>query len=862
MGDPGDLGHVDGATLRDFQSESGTMVTDVVGDEVGARVLAMVEDVLDTGRSGSMDFAVDRSGRTVHLRGDCAPCGDDEVIWITRDRTAEYTARLHTERRADLEALAGDAVQALVDVDGSDEEWAETTTEVMRRVAGYFGASTAYLRRFRGARRIEVVGSWRSGDVEYDPPGTSGAGGKYFPWASRELAREPVLVVPRLSELGPEAAVDVESLIEGGDVGFVWVRIGPPRRPAGLFGLTFDGPIPSDPADSYEPLIGLSATVLALAARRDEDARRNMQREIFESLVHGEPLETVLAQVCRLREIGAPGQRCVVWLPDGARRLRPTGSGAEPLDGVDPCPPESPECAAFVDGQRRSRSGSDDVQGALARVLGATAVDIVPLVSATDRPPVGVLSVYDTSRVPIDPASGVDGPHTRVAASLAIVAIERVTDLSELAHRATHDSLTGLANREAFIGELERAIVASGPVDRLVAVLYCDVDRFKELNDRLGHRHGDRFLGDVSARIAAAVPPEAIVARLGGDEFGVLLTGLGDENDALAVAERIRRSMHAASAGTEGRSTVSIGVAVSGSPTEHAEGLLRDADVAMYRAKSTGRDRVEMFAEHIRREARARDRLGRDLAEALASGEVTVHYQPMVDLTSGRLMGFEALARWQHHARGFVTPTEFIPIAETRGLIGPLGDIVLERALAAAADWGDLDLHVNLSAVQVDTVGYVERLLDRIIASGIPVERVAMEITESVLLSDSAPTVENLEMLTDSGVGLVLDDFGTGYASLTYLRRFPFRGIKVDRSFVAGMERSPDDSAIVSMVLALASSLGLQVIAEGVETSGQESLLRAMGCRFVQGFRYSTAVPSGDVPGLINRFASGDAGAR
>ncbi len=230
----------------------------------------------------------------------------------------------------------------------------------------------------------------------------------------------------------------------------------------------------------------------------------------------------------------------------------------------------------------------------------------------------------------------------------------------------------------------------------------------------------------------------------------------------------------------------------------------------------------------------------------------------MIDLRTGGLMGFEALARWRHPERGFVPPVEFIPIAETAGLIGDLGDVVLERSLEVAADWPGLDLHVNLSARQIDTVGYVDRVLERIVASNIPVERVAMEITESVLLSGSAPTVENLRLLSDSGVGLVLDDFGTGYASLTYLRRFPFRGIKVDRSFVSGIDRSADDAAIVAMVLALATTLGLEVIAEGVETEGQEMRLREMGCRFVQGFRYSLPVPAGGVPALLERFGSGN----
>ncbi|HET8929196.1 MAG TPA: EAL domain-containing protein, partial [Acidimicrobiales bacterium] len=721
----------------------------------------------------------------------------------------------------------------------------------------------AYLDRFQGPHHIEVVCQWRATDVRYAPPGTSRGGPGYFPWAARQLARDPVLVVSKLTGLGPEASTDVENLRTGDDPGFVWIRVGPARRPTGLFGLTFDGPLSTEQPESYEPLIGFAGTMLAIVSRREEEARRREQHRVFESIARGEAVETVLEQVCRLRETGSPGQFCVAWLADDDGRLHPVDpkTSGVALDDFDPCPQDAPEAQTYRLPERkwglRDAAASDDADPVGAR-FGAGAVDLIPLVNHSRDEVVGVLAVYDTSRLPLDPGEGAVGDWTELAASLASVAIERVTDLARLAHRATHDSLTGLANRESFLSALERAIADSGPVDRLVAVLYCDVDRFKEFNDRLGHAHGDRFLVAIGRLIEAQVRSPAVVARLGGDEFAIILEQLTDENDALVVAERIRTAVRTSSAAPGSVASVSIGVAVSGSAAEHAEGLLRDADIAMYQAKSSGRDRVEVFAERIRREAHARDRLGRELRVALESGDVDVHYQPMVDLRDGRLMGFEALARWRHPTRGFIPPSEFIPIAEAGGLIGALGERVLERALEVAGEWDGLDLHVNLSARQVDTVGLVEGLLDRVAASHVPVERVALEITESVLLSESAPTLENLGVLASSGVGLVLDDFGTGYASLTYLRRFPFRGIKVDRSFVSGIERSADDATIVSMVLALATSLGLEVIAEGVETVGQEERLREMGCRYVQGFRYSVPIPAQGVAALIDRHGQVD----
>ncbi|MBS1849280.1 MAG: EAL domain-containing protein [Actinobacteria bacterium] len=857
VGDRDYVADLDDATIDEFEAATDRYVTDFVGADTRRSILDAIEQCLETGSLTTVEFTTRATGRTLYLRGSCTPCGNDQVMWTSRDRTADHEARRVAERRAELESMLSDGLQALIDAGAAIVDDDDLVTGVFGRVAEFFGADAAFLRRFRGAGHIEIVGQWRGAGVDYSPPGTSRAGSTYFPWAARQLARDPILIVPSLGGLGPEASTDIASLDQGLEGGLVWVRVGSGRRPSGLFGLLFDRQRIVDDRDGFEPLIGFASTTLGLIARAEEELRRTMQRHVLESIVHGDPLPDVLERVCRLREAGSPSHSCVAWLVDDHGRLHPIGGADDRFAGFDPCPDGSPELVAFDRGERCWIDATEQDPGPVARHLGAGAIDLIPLATGSGHSKVGLLAVYDTSRLPLDPTEVGADPHGELAASLASLAVERLTDLAELAHRATHDSLTGLANRETFVSELDRAIAESGPVDRLVAVLYCDIDRFKELNDHLGHGYGDDLLVDVADVLTTNTPDPCVVARLGGDEFAVLLEALSDENDAMIVAERIRTAVRTSPASAGRRATVSIGVAVSGSPTDHAEGLMRDADVAMYQAKSTGRDRVELFAERLRREARARDQMGRELVDALDHGDVDVHFQPMVDLVAGRLMGFEALARWKHPERGFVSPGEFIPVAEAGGMIERLGDVVLERALAVAAHWDGLDLHVNLSAVQIDRPGVVERLLERIIASGIPVERLAMEVTESVLLPGSLSTLENLRVLTDAGVGLVLDDFGTGYASLTYLRSYPFQGIKVDRSFVDGMEHNADDSSIVSMVLALASSLGLEVIAEGVETLGQERMLRDKGCRYVQGYRYSVPVPRDEVGGLIDRFGSG-----
>ncbi len=849
------VSNLDAARLDAFEMSQNRSITEFVDAETSRLLLETISEALESGGRVDVEYTTLATGRTLHLMGSCFPCGDNEVIWVSRDLTPEHVAHRAAQARAKLEATVSDCLQSLIDVGGI--ELHQVLDDVVGKVAAHFGAHSAYLRRFRGTGHVEIVCQWRARHLGIPAEGRSRAGAGVFPWAARELAKHPILVVRDVQALGVDASTDVgHRMTNSGGRALVWIRTGPPRRPTGIMGLVFADPLNDEDSELFEPLIGLAHTMLAVANRQLDEVRRGIQHRVFELIARGAPLPEVLSHVCRLRESGWPGQHCVAWLTSTDGTLRPVGAKGANILGkfADQAAPNSPEVNAAQSRRRiwvTDTESSEDALGETARRFGANAVEATPLTTREHDGMFGVLAVYDTSADPVDPEK-VEPGFPALAASLATIAVERDTDLAELAHQATHDALTGLVNRSTFLDRLERSLERS---TSLTAVLYCDVDRFKVINDRLGHATGDFLLRRVGERIQSVLPTSGTVARLGGDEFAILLEDLDDEDDALRRAEEIRMNVRDITVQGGQVVNLSIGVAVSASRTDHADGLLRDADMAMYQAKSSGRDRVEVFREQIRRLARDRDQLGQDLANAIETHQLSVYFQPIVDLASGRVTGFEALARWNHPEQGPVPPDVFVPVAETNGLIDALGDLVLQESLEAAAAWPGLDLHVNLSAQQLDTRGGVERLLAQVHDSPIAVERLVMEITETVLLSDSVTTSTSLGQLLDGGISLVLDDFGTGYASLTYLRRFPFRGIKIDKSFVAGLDASAEDATIVAMVLGMAASLRLEVVAEGVETHVQEQLLRDLGCARAQGFLYSPAVPAHEVPTLIEQLS-------
>jgi diguanylate cyclase (GGDEF)-like protein/PAS domain S-box-containing protein len=415
----------------------------------------------------------------------------------------------------------------------------------------------------------------------------------------------------------------------------------------------------------------------------------------------------------------------------------------------------------------------------------------------------------------------------------------------QLRHQAFHDPLTGLANRALFMDRLEHALARSRR-DRRMAVLYLDLDDFKAVNDSLGHPVGDRLLVAVSERLRGALRPADTAARMGGDEFAVLLDEMPAGAQRREIAERLLRTLRGPY-GIDGRQLpvrVSIGMATPRASGEPADDLLRNADLAMYAAKRKGKDRVELFRSRLYAQERERLALKTDLERALDRGELRVVYQPILELRTGAMVGAEALLRWTHPERGPIPPAEFIPIAEESGLILELGRFVLRTACHEVARWPrpargwPLAISVNLSARQLNGT-LVREVSQALTAANLEPARLTLEITESVLVQDSQGTIERLAALKDLGVRLAIDDFGTGYSSLGYLRRFPIDALKIDRSFVAGLDGQADQSALVGSIIRLAETLRLDTVAEGIEDEHQRRELVGLGAHLGQGFLFS-----------------------
>ena len=439
---------------------------------------------------------------------------------------------------------------------------------------------------------------------------------------------------------------------------------------------------------------------------------------------------------------------------------------------------------------------------------------------------------------------------------------ERRASQQRTEHFAYHDSLTGLPNRLRFREALERQ-AAQAARERPFALLCLDLDSFKAVNDTLGHPAGDALLCEVARRLRGCVRETDMVARVGGDEFLVIQTAIDDGGPdrgadgpaaTVALAERILESL-AAPMKVMGHTLAigaSIGIALCPRDGAQPDKLLQNADLALYRAKAEGRRGWRFFASGMDERLRRRQALKVDLRDALDHSELDLAYQPLVGLRSGRVEGFEALLRWQHPQRGAVAPSEFIPAAELNGLIMPIGQWALRHACVEAMRWpGDVRLAVNLSAVQFGQRELPEVIAEALSGSGLPPERLELEITESVQLLDNDANLALLQHLRAIGVRIVLDDFGTGYASLGYLQRFRFDKLKIDRSFVARMTEMAEARAIVSAVLAMGRAMGIEVAAEGVETEAQLAMLRAEGCDQAQGYLLGRPVPAAGVPALL-----------
>ena len=440
---------------------------------------------------------------------------------------------------------------------------------------------------------------------------------------------------------------------------------------------------------------------------------------------------------------------------------------------------------------------------------------------------------------------------------------ERITYEQQLEYHATHDTLTGLVNRNLLNDRIDQAILQAKHSERLVGVMLLDLDRFKLINDGFGHIPADNLLKAVATRLAHCVRDTDTVARLGGDEFVVVLGGIDDADSVASVAAKIMRNLTLPLSieGKEVFVTASVGIAMYPRDGDHGENLLRNADVAMYRVKEHGRNNFRFYAPEMSHMALDRLDMEGNLRRALERDEITVFFQPIVSLASGRIVGAEALARWNHPRIGMIHPPEFIPLAEETGLIIPLGERVLRLACQQIAAWQaaglpPLKVSLNISARQFRQENLPE-LLQRVLAeTGIAVEALEFELTESMVMHDVENAIAMLRELKQIGVTLALDDFGTGYSSLAYLKRFPIDVLKIDRSFVRDIDREADDAAIAHAVIAMAHSLGLQVTAEGVENEAQLALLRQYGCNDFQGYLFSRPVPAEEFSLLLQNGRS------
>jgi diguanylate cyclase (GGDEF)-like protein len=434
-------------------------------------------------------------------------------------------------------------------------------------------------------------------------------------------------------------------------------------------------------------------------------------------------------------------------------------------------------------------------------------------------------------------------------------------------HAAFHDSLTGLPNRAMFTELLKAEIESSKRRDEhLFAVLFLDLDRFKNINDSLGHTHGDLLLVAFAERLERTLRPFDTLARFGGDEFAILISGMADATDAVRVAQRIQDELTQPFVLDKNSAfaTASIGIALSSSGYDRPEDILRDADTAMYRAKENGKARYEVFDHGMHARAVSRLQLESDLRHAIEQKEFCVYYQPIVSLQTRRLAGFEALVRWNHPRRGLVLPADFIPVAEETGLIVPIGEWVLNEACAQVREWQinspshrSLSLSVNLSARQVAQPDLLDRIKEALETSKLNPHCLKLEITESVVMGNAEAAALMFKQLRSLGVQLSIDDFGTGYSSLSYLHRFPLNYLKIDRSFVMRLT-TDNDNAIVRTISTLARNLGMEVIAEGIETDEQYQQLKKLGCEYGQGYLFSRPVNNDGVVHLLAKDAHRD----
>jgi diguanylate cyclase (GGDEF)-like protein/PAS domain S-box-containing protein len=578
-----------------------------------------------------------------------------------------------------------------------------------------------------------------------------------------------------------------------------------------------------------EPAVGgIVITTRNITEERRTEALVGAEAEILELIARGAPLTETLSAIAKMVEYHALGRAVIRLLPEAG-------------------PPEA-----------RVIGDPSLLDAEIDRTLSQPILDpdgSVTLGTITVRP--------DRSRQPDDRQRAV----VATATHLATIALERDRIQRDLEYRAHHDPLTGLPNRAAVLDALDGAL-ARREGGAHVAVMLIDLDRFKVVNDSLGHATGDAVLVAFGHRIRSLVHGRQLVGHLGGDEFIVVLDRVPDLDEARRVASRLDLALTEPFTvedpldGTEHEIFVScsIGVAITAGPGDTSHDLLQHADAALHRAKERGRDRMEVFDEGMRRRVVEQLRTDQELRLAVERAELQLHYQPTVDVATGRIVGVEALLRWPHPERGLVLPAEFIGVAEETGLIVRIGRWVIEEAVRQVRAWADripgssgLAVAVNVSARQLTAPGLaptVARVLER---HDWPAEQLTLELTESILVDDAEAALTVLGQLKALGVRLAIDDFGTGYSSLSYLHRFPVDVVKIDRTFIHPLGADGEGSPVATAVVSMARALGLATVAEGVEGTHQLEGLRTMGCDGAQGFLFTPALPADEIAELLAR---------